>query len=320
MRATKKHNTRKHYNKENRIMKRRKTYASRLTKEMLIANGIELITEDGVVIRNGKQVIPTQNKQGYLMLALYELDKDGNKIKIPVTRTFKGCKKPTDTYVYKIMTVGLHRAMWAWLYGVVEEGYIIDHKSNKHTSIEDYNINNLQIISQRENTTKDREASTRELKCKLDRPLSYYEDKLAYYEGLYQKAVKEGNQEEAHRQRGNTYQQRARIRYWLSHKEEAEALIAKKQAYLETKIDSDVYHAKAAVIRLLKANISKRRAEYKNALETNGSKHETTLSLKAEWKRARKELNDFELAAFGSDKSQLPELINTYTKRALSNL
>lgn len=92
-------------------MKKRKTYASRLTKEMLVANGIELITEDGAVIKNGKQVIPTQNKQGYLMLYLYELDEDGNKIKIPITRTFKGCKKPTDTYIYKTMMVGLHRAM-----------------------------------------------------------------------------------------------------------------------------------------------------------------------------------------------------------------
>lgn len=206
------------------------------------------------------------------------------------------------------------------MYGVVEEGKIVDHKNNKHTSIEDYKISNLQIITQRENTIKDSKASTRELKCKLDRPLAYYEDKLAYYEDLYQKAKKEGDQKEAHRQRCNTCNQRARIRYWLSHREEAEALIAKKQAYLETKLDSDVYHAKAKVIKLLKENISKRRAEYKNALEANGSKHETTLSLKAEWKRARKELNDFEWAAFGSDKSHLPELINTYAKRALSNL
>ena len=301
-------------------MKKRKTYASRLTKEMLVASGYELITEDGVVIKNGKQVIPTQNKQGYLMLTLYDLDKDGNKIKIPITKIRKGCKKPTNTYIYKVMTVGLHRAMWAWIYGAVEEGWIIDHCSNKHSSIEDYNINNLQIISQRENSIKDREASTREIKCKLDRPLSYYEDKLAYYEDLYQKAVKEGDQEEAARRRANTYQQRAKIRYWLSHKDEAEALIAKKKAYLEAKLDSDVYHARAKVIKLLKENISKRRAEYNNALETNGSKNETTLSLKTEWKRARKELNDFERAAFGSDKSYLPELINIYTERALSNL
>ena len=301
-------------------MKKRKTYASRLTKEMLIANGIELITEDGAVIRNGKQIFPKQNKQGYLILHLYEVDEDGNKIKIPITRIFKGCKKPTNTYKYKIMTVGLHRAMWAWLYGVVEEGCVVDHINNKHKSIEDYRISNLQIISQRENVTKDREESIIELKCKLDRPLSYYEDKLAYYEDLYQKAVKEGNQEEAHKQRTNIYGQRARIRYWLSHKEEAETLIAKKQTYIKNKqLNSDIYYAKAKVIKLLTENINKRHAEYNDALETNGCKHKTTLSIRAEWKRAIKELNDFKWAALNSDKSYLPELINTYTKRALSN-
>ena len=204
-------------------MKNRKTFASRLTKEMLIANGIELITEDGTVIKNGKQVIPIRNNQGYLTLNLHELDEDGNKIKIPRTRTFKGCKKPTNTYDYKRMTVGLHRAMWAWLYGVVEEGYVVDHINNKHTSIEDYHISNLQILSQRENLMKDRnrEAGKRELKCKLYKPLSYYEDKLAYYEDLYQKAVKEGDQKGINRQIRNTYNQRSKIRYWLSHKAEA---------------------------------------------------------------------------------------------------
>ena len=176
------------------------------------------------------------------------------------------------------------------------------------------------MISQRENTTKDREESTYELKCKLDRPLSYYEDKLSYYEDLYQKAVKEGNQEEAHKQRGNIFGQRARIRYWLAHKEEAEALIAKKQTYIKNKqLNSDIYYAKAKVIKLLKENISKRHAEYKDALETNGCKHKTTLSIRAEWKRAIKELNDFVWAVSCYDKSYLPELIDTYTKRALLN-
>ena len=203
-------------------MKNRKTYASRLTKEMLIKSGIELITEDGIVIKNGKQFIPFQDKNsGYLRIFIYDFDEDGNKIKVPITKIRKGCKKQSNTYVYKLRAVGLHRAMWAWIYGVVEEGYVIDHKNNKHTSIEDYHISNLQLISQRENTTKDREPSTKEIKCRLNKPLSYYEDKLAYYEDLYQKAVKEGNQEEAHRQRNNTYGQRARIRYWLSHKAEA---------------------------------------------------------------------------------------------------
>ena len=157
------------------------------------------------------------------MLNLHELDEDGKKIKIPRTRTFKGHKKPTNTYNYKRMVVGLHRAMWAWIYGVVEEGYVIDHRNNKHTSIEDYHISNLQIISPRENLMKDRnrEAGKRELKCRLDKPLSYYEDKLTYYEDLYQKAVKEGDQKGINRQIKNTYNQRSKIRYWLSHKAEA---------------------------------------------------------------------------------------------------
>ena len=204
-------------------MKNRKTFASRLTKEMLIKSGIELITEDGTVFKNGKQIIPTQDKRtGYLLIHIYEVDEDGNKIKIPIIRICKGRKNPTSTYIYKMMTVGLHRAIWAWIYGVVEEGYVIDHKNNRHTSIEDYHISNLQLISQSENVAKDREIkSTRELKCRLDKPLSYYEDKLAYYEGLYKKAKKEGNQEEARRQSVYTYTQRAKIRYWLSHKAEA---------------------------------------------------------------------------------------------------
>ena len=194
-------------------MKNRKTYAKKLTKEMLIASGIELITEDGTVFRNGKQVIPLKDIHGYLRINIYDFDEDGNKIKVPVIRTFKGYKKPINTYKYKSATVGLHRAMWAWIYGVVEEGYVVDHKNNKHTSIEDYNISNLQIISPRENLTKDREPSTKEIKCRLNKPLSYYEDKLAYYEDLYKKAMKDGNQKEARKQSVNTYHQRAKIRY-----------------------------------------------------------------------------------------------------------
>ena len=202
-------------------MKNRRAYASRLTKEMLVASGIELITEDGTVFRNGKQVILSKDKNGYLMLGIYELDENGNKIKIPITKICKGHKKPSDTYNYKVRTIGLHRAMWAWFYGVVEEGYVIDHISNKHDSIEDYHISNLQLISQRENTIKNPRTSFRELKCRLDKPISYYEDKLAYYEDLYKKAMKNGDKKEIRKQANNTCNQRARIRYWLSHKAEA---------------------------------------------------------------------------------------------------
>ena len=203
-------------------MKNRKTYAKRLTKEMLIANGYESITEDGTVIRNGKQFIPFQDKKdGYLKIYIYELDEDGNKIKIPIIKKDKKCKKQINTYNYKVRTIGLHRAIWAWIYGSVEEGLVVDHKSNKHTSIEDYHISNLQILSQRENSIKDPRTSFREVKCRLDKPISYYEDKLTYYEDLYKKAMKNGDKKEIRKQANNTCNQRAKIRYWLSHKAEA---------------------------------------------------------------------------------------------------
>lgn len=301
-------------------MKQRKNYASRLTKEMLEKSGIDLITEDGYVFRNGKQVMPIINKKGYLMLSLYDLDEDGNKIKKPITRTFKGCKKPTNTYVYKLALVGLHRAMWAWIYGEVPEGYVIDHISNKHDSIEDYHISNLQMITQRANVAKERGESNKQVKCKLDRPLSYYEDKLKGLEERYEAAKKAHDAELVHKLRSNLNDTRARIRYYLAHKEEADMLCAEKaKREAADKFHSDVYRAKAQCIKLLKDIVKTKRAEYDNALETNGSKHETTLSLKAEWKRARKELNAFEGEVRETDKAYLPELINNYVKRALSN-
>lgn len=293
-------------------MKKRRDYAAELTKEYLMKLGITDVTPDGLHIYKGSeelaQYIPKAKnaKRRYFRVNLYD----------PELRQATPKEERTSTTGRIIIPV--HVVNYVWNRGPRELGLVVDHRDNNPLN---NHIDNLQLISQRENAIKDSEASIVELKCKLDRPLSYYEDKLTYYDDLYQKAVKKGDQEEAHKQRSNTFNQRARIRYWLSHKDEAEALIAKKQAYLKSKLDSNVlYHAKAKVIKLLKENISKRRAEYNNALEANGSKHETTLSLKAEWKRAVKELNDFLGASLDSDKSHLPELINTYTKRALSNL
>ena len=293
-------------------MKKRRPFASRLTKDYLMKLGITDVTPDGLHIYKGSeelvQYIPKTNnaKRRYLRVSLYDPD------------IRQATPKEERTSTTGAIIIPAHVINYVWNRGPRELGLVVDHIDNNPLN---NHIDNLQLMNQKENVMKDREASTYEIKCKLDRPLSYYEDKLAYYEDLYQKAVKEGNQEEAHKQRTNTYGQRARIRYWLSHKKEAEALIAKKQAaYLEGKLDSDIYHAKAKVIKLLKENISKRHAEYNDVLEINGSKHKTTLSVRAEWKRAIKELNDFEWAAKCSDKSYLPELINIYTKRALSNL
>lgn len=92
-------------------MKQRKDYASKLTKEDLIKGGITLITEEGLVFKGEKEAVISSTAGGYLVINLYDLDEEGNKIKRPLTRTFKGCKKSVDTYVYQTRVIGLHRAM-----------------------------------------------------------------------------------------------------------------------------------------------------------------------------------------------------------------
>lgn len=218
----------------------RKQYASRLTKEDLMKGGITCITEDGMVFRGEQQVNLYVNAQGYLMLSIYELDEDGNKIKY-----YTGKK---NHYTYKARLIGLHRAMWAWFHNEVKEGYIVDHISNQHTSIEDYHLSNLQLLTPAENLSKERDESTKQLKCKLDRPLSYYEDKLNYYIAEYEKAKKEHRANDAHHLRCNVAQTKARIRYWKAHKEEAEALLKEKEEK-KVYVKNDLYHQVAEMKR-----------------------------------------------------------------------
>ena len=209
----------------------RKNYASKLTKEDLIMNGITLVTEDGLVFRGEQQVKFSINTAGYWVLPLYVFDENGNKIKKPITRQFKDHKKPTDTYIYDSRSIGLHRLMWAWFYNEVPEGMVIDHINNKHENLEDYHLSNLQLLTPRENLTKDRECNTRLIKCKLDKPREHYEEKLERYITLYEEAKKIKDMDKAHKLRGNIAHTRARLRYWDANRKEAETLMAKKKEY-----------------------------------------------------------------------------------------
>ena len=78
----------------------RKDYASELTKEELIKSGVYAVDlENCRVYGPSAEFVPTINNNGYLMISLYDLDESGNKIKVAIKRQFKGCKKPTETYV-----------------------------------------------------------------------------------------------------------------------------------------------------------------------------------------------------------------------------
>lgn len=192
----------------------RKDYASELTKEELIKAGVWAVDlENCRVYGRSTEIVPTINNSGYLMISLYDLDEDGNKIKVAIKRKFKGCKKPTETYVYKTRLVSLSRLLWAWKYGKVKAGYVIDHKNNKHENLEDYKLENLQEITPAENLAKERKESDFMVKPGKNKTIDHYLIKLYDFTKLYEQAKKDHDAEKAHKLRSNISQTRARIRW-----------------------------------------------------------------------------------------------------------
>lgn len=196
----------------------RKEYASQLTKEELIKAGVTAVDLNNCkVYGEQSEFIPTINSQGYLMISLYDLDDNGNKIRVPIKRQFKGCKKPTNTYTYKSRMVSLNRLIWAWQYGIVPSGYIIDHIDNKHENIEDYRLDNLQCITPAENIAKERPESNYMVRPAKGKTIEFYSNKLNKYLTEYEIAKKNHDADKVHKIRANISQNRAKIRYIKTH-------------------------------------------------------------------------------------------------------
>ena len=192
----------------------RKDYCTKLTKEDLIKGGISLITDDCQVFGpDGKSKTISVNAQGYFCINIYEVDNYGNKIKQPIKR--KVGDKVVNTYIYKTRSISLQRAMWAWFNDEVPAGYVVDHVSNKHENIEDYKLDNLQLLTPFQNIAKERFDEKRVLKCDLKRNIDYYLAKLDMYSEKYNKAKEDHDAHLAHLARCNISLTKARIRYWL---------------------------------------------------------------------------------------------------------
>lgn len=159
------------------------------------------------------ELTPVVNCQGYLMIVLYDLDADGNRIKTPIKRYFRGRKNPVDTYTYKSRTISLNRLLWAWKHGKVRSGYVIDHKNNKHAELIDYRLDNLQEITPAQNISKERPESNFVLRPARGASIEFYEEKLNYYLVEYEKAKKAHQAAKAHSLRSNISQQKAKIRW-----------------------------------------------------------------------------------------------------------
>lgn len=204
-------------------------YARRLTKEELMKAGITEVTKDARVFKGDREEVPKVNNGGYFFHFIYDLDKDGKRIKVPSTSSAFG-------YVYKQRTIGLHRLVWAWFNEEVPEGMVIDHINNKHDELADYELSNLQLLTPLENVRKNAKLSTVEIPCKMNRPRSYYETKLEAYNRKYEHAKAQGNQDLCHKLRAQVYQYKAKLRYWDSH--EIEHLDSKQKEELLKELKS----------------------------------------------------------------------------------
>jgi hypothetical protein len=109
---------------------------------------------------------------------------------------------------------------------------VIDHQNSDKL---DNRLENLQLFTPKENINKEREESTKEIPCKLNKPRTYYEDKLAKYEALYEEAKANKDADKAHHLRSNIAQTRARLRYYDNHKKEVNEVTEFKKDLAELK-------------------------------------------------------------------------------------
>lgn len=261
-------------------------YARKLTKEELMDYGINEVTTTGRVFRNGEEVKPTIDDQGYFMFRIYDKDENGNKIKIPKKNTTL-----KSQYSYKMRAIGLHRLMWAWHYGECPEGMVCDHINNKHAHIEDYYLSNLQLLTPGENIAKERDNwHVSELKCNLSKPRSHFENKLEGFTLAYEDAKKNKDAEGAHKLRSAICQTRARLRYYDNHIDEYRAKIEAAEKKKKTANDC---HARAEKRRALQYEVDRARLMYLQLKDAYGEDDPIVYQYWGEWKLAIARLHGF---------------------------
>ena len=184
----------------------RQRYATILGKdELKTFCRITDVTADGRVFRDGKECKQYLNSSGHLVVSVYDR----------VRRSCTPMEKRKNYTGNRVIPV--HRLVYAWFHNYVPEGMVVDHINNIKT---DNRIENLQLLTPSENIWKDRAANTKEKKCKLNKPKSYYESKLRHFTNQYEKAKKEHDAINAHKYRSYISQYKARLRYYDNHKGE----------------------------------------------------------------------------------------------------
>ena len=285
--------------RRNRTMKNR-TYAKEITKDYLLKLGITDVTPDGLhIYKNGKEVPQRKTRSGkkkyYLSVILYDPEL---RQSIPVEERNSASGN---------ITLGVHVVNYVWNSGKDKAaGIVIDHEDNDPFN---NHITNLKPKTQKANLHKEhKDWCTGQLKCKLNKPLSFYEDKLSHYLALHDEAYSRGDKEACHKLRVNISQTRKRINYYNAHIDEANAIKAeqekaeaeklakkeaKEKAKLEEQAKKDAYHGRAARLRELEMFVLAARSQYMQAEYEYGPDHLMTVCAKREWRAAVAERNEF---------------------------
>lgn len=168
-----------------------------ITKSYLEYLGITDISADGKVF----------TKKGELKPILAGRSKNNPckqqkfAIRLHDPKKYKNVPKEKRTSNSGTVRLYVHQIVYAWFKGEIPYGKELHHK--------DFNclnnsIDNLEALTHEEHVSK--HASTREMKCRLDRPREYYEKKVAEYEA-------KGSTSAGH--------YRAKLRYYDNHIDEA---------------------------------------------------------------------------------------------------
>ena len=242
-----------------------RTYAREVSKEYLQKLGVEHVSTDGKeIIVNGNVVTPVPTKNS----------KKGNRHYYNV-RLYD---KENDT----IFDAGVHVLNYVWNSGNTKpSGKIVDHIDN---DADNNDISNLQCITPGENVAKEKSNwNVKEIKCKLNKPRSFYQDKLEGYIIAYEQAKKDHDAEAAHHLRANISQTKARLRYYDNHIVEALEVRQAKEAEEKQKRE---YHERAQKKKELKAEVDSARKFYKQIRDAYGKDDSITLQYWGEWKLA----------------------------------
>lgn len=188
-----------------------------LTREYLQFLGIKDVSEDGTVIgASGRPIAVRDNGHKYKVMGF-------NRAELG---------KPFNLYI--------HHIVWAWFNGRLEPDTDIHHKDKNPANNA---LSNLIAMSHSEHLRMhklERQiASTRELKCQLNKPRSFLEEKLAKYEAEYLTAPSLYGKSTHPKYKAiiaNINNTRARLRYYDSHIDEVNEIKETTKMTLEEKI------------------------------------------------------------------------------------